>query len=70
MRVEEIRRIITSPTEGAPGADNNAAIVLKCVLNFMVNNLIHLCQLSLSHGYFPGDLKIAKIVPLSKCKDP
>ena len=30
---------------GAPGADNIAANVLKCVLNFIVNPLTHLCQL-------------------------
>ena len=70
MHDEEIRNIINSLKEGAPGADSITADVLKCVLNYIVNPLTHISQLSLSQGYFPGDLKIAKIVPLYKCKDP
>ena len=66
---EEIRNIINSLKEGAPGADNITANVLKCVLNYIVNPLTHICQLSLSQGYFPNDLKIAKIVPLCKCNN-
>ena len=54
--------------EGPPGADNITANVLECVLN-IVNPLTHICQLSLSQGYFPSDLKIAKIVHLYKYKD-
>ena len=56
--------------EGPPGADNITANVLECVLNYIVNPLTHICQLSLSQGYFPSDLKIAKIVPLYEYKDP
>ena len=67
---EKNRNIINSLKEGAPGADSITANVLKCVLNYIVNPLTHICQLSLSQGYFPSDLKIAKIVPLCKCKDP
>ena len=49
-------------------SDNITDNVLKCVLNYIVNPLTHICQLLLSEGYFPSDLKIAKIVPLYKCK--
>ena len=66
----EIRNIITSLKEGTPGAANITATVLKCVLNYIVNPLTNICQLSLSQGYFPSDLEIAKIVPLYTCKDP
>ena len=34
-----------------------------------MNPLTHICQLSFDQGYFPSELKLAKIVPLFKCKD-
>ena len=57
---EEIREIILSLREGAPGADNITASALKSVLEYIVNPLTHVCHLSLSQGPFPSDLKIAK----------
>ena len=67
---EEIREIILSLREGAPGADNITASALKSVLEYIVNPLTHVCHLSLSQGPFPSDLKIAKVIPSYKCKDP
>ena len=52
-----------------PGADNITANVLKCVLNYIVNPLTHICQLSLSQGYFPSDLKkMLKLFPFINVK--
>ena len=66
---EEIRNIINSVKEMVPGADNITANVLKCVLNYIVNPLTHICQLSLSQGYFPSDLKkMLKLFPFINVK--
>ena len=67
---EEIRNIITPLKEEAPCADYITANVLTCALNYIVNHLTHIRQLSFSHGYFPSDLKLAKIVLLYKFQDP
>ena len=66
----EIRAIILSLRSCAPGLDNISASVLKYVIDDIIHPLTHICTLSLSQGYFPDELKIAKIVPLYKCKDP
>ena len=66
----EIRAIILPLRSCAPGLDNISASVLKYVIDDIIHPLTHICTLSLSQGYFPDELKIAKIVPLYKCKDP
>ena len=66
----EIRAIILSLRSCAPGLDNISASVLKYVIDDVIHPLTHICTLSLSQGYFTDELKIAKIVPLYKCKDP
>ena len=61
--------MVVSLKEEAPWSDNIIASVLKSVLEYIVNPLNHVCQLSLSEGHFPSDLKIAKIIHLYECKD-
>ena len=66
VRDEEIRNI-NYLKDGTTGADNITANVLKCVLNYIVSPLTHICQLSLAQGYFSSDPTIAKIVPPFEC---
>ena len=54
---------------GAPGPDNVPAGVIKHVLDVLAFPWTHICQLFLDQGYFPHELKCAKIIPLYKCKD-
>ena len=54
---------------GAPGCDDVPANPIKNVLDDILNPLVHICQLSLNQGYFPEELKLAKIIPIYKCKD-
>ena len=56
--------------DGAPGIDNISASVLKYVNEEVLAPLTHICQLSLDQGQFPSQLKLAKIIPLFKSKDP
>ena len=66
----EIRKIILSLKEGAPGVDDITAKALKHVVDFVVPSLSHICKLSLEQGHFPKELKLAKIIPLYKSNDP
>ena len=56
--------------DGAPGIDCIPASVLKHTVDLISFPLSHVCQLSLSEGYFPSELKLAKIIPLYKANDP
>ena len=67
---KEVLDIIMSLKNGSPGIDNIPASAIKFVANCILNPLTHLCQLSISEGYFPQELKIAKIIPLYKANDP
>ena len=66
----EISKIILSLKEGAPGVDNISASALKTVIDDIKSPITHICQLSIVQGYFPSELKLAKIIPLFKGKDP
>ena len=66
----EVIKIISSLKDGAPGADNVSASSLKLVINDIADPITHICKLSLTQGCFPSELKIAKIIPLFKSKDP
>ena len=67
---DEIRKIIMSLKDGAPGIDSIPAAVLKHSVDLISLPLSHVCQLSLTEGYFPSELKLSKIIPLYKAKDP
>ena len=67
---EELNKIISSLKDGAPGTDDISANVLKYVTKDVLTPITHVCQLSLDQGYFPSQLKLAKIIPLFKSKDP
>ena len=55
--------------EGAPGSDCITAASLKIIVDDVVDPLTYLSQLSLIQGYFPNELKVAKIVSVFKSKE-
>ena len=67
---DEIKKVVMSLKDGAPGIDCIPASVLKHTIDLISSPLSHVCQLSLSEGYFPSELKLAKIIPLYKANDP
>ena len=52
-----------------PGRTTLLLLFWKRVLEYIVNPLIYVYQLSLPQGHYPSDLKIPKVIPLNKCKD-
>ena len=48
------------------GADSISNKVLKFIAPTIIQPLKHLINISLRTGYFPDELKIAKIIPIYK----
>ena len=65
----EIMRIITELKDCSPGWDGIEAKVVKKTSHLFLDPLQHVLNLSLSQGFFPDDLKRAKVVPIHKSGD-
>ena len=52
--------------DGAPGYDDICVKPMVHTLVEIIHPIVHLCNLSLSQGCFPEELKIAEIIPLFK----
>ena len=57
----EIVKIITGLKNSSSGHDGIKAGLLKETLNLILVPLTHVFRLSISQGYFPDDLKIARL---------
>ena len=62
----EILEIIKALNNGSPGIDEICAKPIKYISDIIVIPLCYICQLSLTQGCFPNELKAAKIIPLYK----
>ena len=66
---EEVKRIILSLKNASPGYDGVHAEIIKKTYHLYLLPLVHLLNLSLSQGFFPDSMKIAKIIPIYKAGD-
>ena len=57
-------------TGKAPGYDNISLHVIKSSFQLICAPLVNIVTLSLQKGVFPDKLKIAKVIPVYKAKDP
>ena len=48
------------------GWDDISPKIIKSTYNYLMKPMIHICNLSLMHGVFPNELKIARVIPLYK----
>jgi hypothetical protein len=67
---EEIKKIMFSLKDSAPGHDDIRLGPLKSVFLSINEPLTYICNLSLNQGVFPDILKIANVIPLYKKDDP
>ena len=67
---QEVSNIIKSLKNSGAGYDGIKASLLKETFNLYAQPLVHICKLSITQGYFPEELKIAKVVPIFKSGDP
>jgi hypothetical protein len=66
----EISKIIQTLNVSSSGFDNLHSKIIKITCQYYIPALTHLVNLSLSEGFFPDELKIAKVIPLFKSGDP
>ena len=48
----------------SPGWDNFQSNVIKDTFDLLLLPLTHLLNFSITHGVFPDELKIAKVIPI------
>ena len=66
----EIKERLISLKETATGYDEINTMSLKLSNNLIAQPLAHICNLSLTEGVFPHQLKIANVIPIYKSDDP
>ena len=62
----EVEDILKSLKNAGPGWDGISARIVKLSYKYYLVPLVIICTLSLIHGVFPNELKIAKVIPLYK----
>ena len=67
---EEVRTIIKGLKLSSEGWDTVSPIILKATYENILQPITHIYNQSFSHGIFPKELKIAKVIPLFKSGDP
>ena len=67
---KEIDTLISALKDTTIGFDNMNSLSLKISSENLVQPLTHICNLSLTHGIFQGQLKFANVIPLYKSDDP
>ena len=67
---QEVDEIIKNLKDGAPGSDGIKSLILKTTRRSIIGPLCYLCNISLTEGVFPDELKLANVLPLFKSGDP
>ena len=67
---QELEKLLLDLNNSACGWDGFEAKVIKNSYKEILEPFLHICNLSLTSGVFPRQLKIAKVVPLFKAGDP
>ena len=65
----EVENIIINLKNSSPGWDDFTAKIVKLSYPSFIIPLTYICNLSLSSGIVPNDLKIAKVIPIFKSKE-
>ncbi len=65
----EIRSIISKLKNSSPGWDEIPAQYAKLCIDYYIEPLTHVINMSLIEGIFPSELKLAKVVPVFKGGD-
>ena len=60
---------MSSLKNSSPGYDNLSPSILQLSLPLLCPLLTHICNLSLSEGIFPDELKLANVIPIFKSGD-
>ena len=62
----EVITILKEFNSPSPGWDSISPKIVKQTYTCFLEPLVHICNISILHGVFPNELKIAKVLPLYK----
>ena len=65
----EIAKIISNFNDSVSGWDNLSPAIIKTIKQHIKQPLTRICNLSFATGYFPGEMKLAKVTPIFKNGD-
>ena len=65
----EINKILKNLKNSSPGWDDISPHIVKMTFSTFTKPLHHICNMSILHGVFPNELKLAKVIPLYKGGD-
>ena len=63
---QEIHKMVSSLNNSSLGYDNLSPSILQLGLPLICPLLTHICNLSLSEGIFPDELKLTNVIPIFK----
>ena len=69
IRVNEIQSVISSFSNSAAGFDEIPASIMKQLVNYYAEPLTQMINQSILQGYFPEELKLAKVLPIYKSEN-
>ena len=65
----EVVTILKKFKSSSPGWDSVSPNIVEQTYKCFLEPLVHICNMSILHGVFPDELKIAKVLPLYKGRD-
>ena len=63
------RNVLGLIKDNAAGWDGLKAFIMKQIKEVIITPLVHICNISLTTGIFPDELKRASVVPIFKSED-
>ena len=66
----EVLNIIRELRHSSPGWDDISAKIVKQTYEYFLSPLTYVCNLSITQGRFPSELKLARVIPLFKSESP
>ena len=67
--IDEVKSIIDNLKDGSSGWDEISSRIVKSTYQSFLVPLTHIMNISILHGVFPNEMKIAKVIPLFKSGD-
>ena len=60
----EIAKITSNFNDSASGWDNLSPAIITTIKQHLKQPITHICNLSFANGYFPYEMKLAKVIPI------
>ena len=69
ININEVLSVISSMPSSAAGYDEMPASIMKLLIDYYIEPLTYLINLSITQGIFPCEMKLAKVIPIYKSED-